>query len=87
MVPRWLALGAHREHVGEFLALLQEKLDVHQALVEALPAISLEPCLPRDEPSPFGRDPRLYRVSAKDAALLAREPRALRILVPVTIEG
>ena len=88
MVPTWLARGAPREHVGQFLALLQEKLDEHQALVEAMPAISLEPRnASQDELSPFGRDPRLYRVNAKDAAQLAREPQPLRILVPVTIEG
>jgi hypothetical protein len=87
MVPKWLARGAHREHVGEFLALVQERLDERQALVEAMPAISLEPTAPREELSPFGRNPLLYRVDAKDAALLAREPKPLRILVPVTIEG
>ncbi len=86
MVPRWLARGAHRENVGEFLALVQERLDERQALVEAMPAISLEPTASRDEISPFGRDPQLYRVGPEDAALLAREPAPLRLLVPVTIE-
>jgi len=38
------------------------------------------------EPSPFGRDANVRDLTAKDAELLAKEPKPLKILIPVTIE-
>ncbi len=37
----------------------------------------------RKELSPFGRNPRLNRITKKDAALLARKPKPLSIRIPV----
>jgi hypothetical protein len=84
-LPRWLAKDAHREAVGECVAVLTDRFEGRGALVEAIPAIDTE------EPqaaafSPFGRSPELDRITAKDAKMLRGRPAELRITVPVTIE-
>jgi hypothetical protein len=86
MVPRWMAGAAHREQVGDLLALISDKLDGASAVVEAVPAIEID-----DPPeirgfTPFGRDDVQTRsITADDARLLAGRPQPLRILFPVTI--
>ena len=86
LVPRWLGQSAHREQVGDVLALVTDKLAEAQMVVQALPAIEL-----RDEPrsaaSPFGRGAPVRMLTAADARLLAGEPAPLKVLVPVTIEA
>jgi len=86
MVPRWMAGAAHREQVGDLLALISDRLDGASAVVEAVPAIEID-----DPPeirgfTPFGRgDAQTRSITADDAQLLARPPQPLRILFPVTI--
>jgi hypothetical protein len=86
IVPRWMAGAAHREQVGELLALVSDRLDDASAVVEAVPAIEID-----DPPeiagfTPFGRDDtRTRSITADDARLLAGRPQPLRILFPVTI--
>jgi hypothetical protein len=88
MVPRWMAGAAKRERPGEFLALVADKLDDASAVVLAVPAIDLEGIHAAPDYSPFTRaDRRTLSITADDARLLAGEPRPLRILVPVTIDG
>jgi hypothetical protein len=86
MIPRWMAVAAQRDRVGELLALVMDKLDDASAFVEAVPAIDVD-----DDPdafSPFGRgDMRVRNLSRADARLLAGEPQPLRILVPVLIDA
>lgn len=82
-VPRWLAQSAHRESVGDFLALVTERLDDQQMVVNALPGIETS----RDSSkfSPFGRSAKVHSLTAADAKQLAGSPGPLRILVPVSI--
>lgn len=88
MVPRWMAGAARRDRVGDFLALVADKLDGTSAVVEAIPAISIDDAPDADGFSPFGRDnARTRSITADDVRLLAGEPQSLRILVPVTIDG
>jgi hypothetical protein len=100
MVPRWMARAAHRDWVGGHLVLVSDKLDSATAVVEAVPAIDvmylsetapavyIESPLHLNEFSPYGRgDARARSITAEDARLLAGEPRPLRILVPVMVEG
>lgn len=87
MVPLWMAAAARRDRVGDFLALVSDKLDGASAVMEAVPAIDIDDA-PADTFSPFGRgDARARRITADDALLLAGMPQSLRILVPVTIDG
>lgn len=83
-VPRWLAQSAHRDNVGDFLALVTEKLDETQMVVKAVPAINVDPRA-RASASPFGRSAPVRDLSAGDARLLSGTPALLKILVPVTI--
>jgi hypothetical protein len=86
MVPRWMAGAARRDQVGEFLALVADKLDGASAVVEAVPAIDIDDTHTADGFSPFGRDDtRTRSITADDGRFLAGEPQSLRILVPVTI--
>lgn len=88
MVPLWMAGAAQRERVGDFLALVADKLDGASAVVEAVPAIDIDAATGADEFSPFGRsDARTRSITADDSRLLAGDPQLLRILVPVTIGG
>ncbi|HUC57657.1 MAG TPA: hypothetical protein VMA95_09670 [Streptosporangiaceae bacterium] len=83
IVPRWMANAAHRDQVGEFLALVADQIDGASAVVEAVPAIDV----PAARFSPFGRgDNRATAITADDVRLLSGEPEPLRILIPVTIE-
>jgi hypothetical protein len=87
MVPLWMAGAARRDQVGDFLVLVADKLDGASAVVEAVPAIDID-TPEADGFSPFGRsDARARSITADDVHLLAGEPQALRILVPVTIDG
>jgi hypothetical protein len=88
MVPLWMAGAARRDRVGDFLALVADKLDGASAVVEAVPAIDIDVTPAVSEFSPFGRrDERTRSITADDVRLLAGEPQSLRILVPVTIDG
>ena len=88
MVPLWMAGAARRDRVGDFLALVSDKLDGVSAVVEAVPAIDIDDAPGADGFSPFGRsDARARSITADDVRLLTGEPRSLRILVPVTIDG
>ena len=88
MVPLWMADAARRSRVGDFLALVADKLDGASAVVEAVPAIDIDDAPRVDGFSPFGRgDARTRSITADDARLLAGEPQPLRIIVPVTIDG
>jgi hypothetical protein len=88
MVPLWMAGAARRDRVGDFLALVADKLDGASAVVEAVPAIDIDDTPRADGFSPFGRgNARTRNITADDARLLAGEPQSLRILVPVTIDG
>jgi hypothetical protein len=87
MVPLWMAGAARRDRVGDFLALVADKLDGASAVVEAVPAIDIDDTPGADGFSPFGRgDARTRSITADDVRLLAGEPQSLRILVPVTID-
>jgi hypothetical protein len=85
MVPRWLATAAHRDHIGELLILVTDKLDEASAVVEAMPAIETGDCASF---SPFGRgdNARILHVSPADQQLLAGTPVPLRVLVPVHLD-
>jgi hypothetical protein len=88
MVPLWMAGAARRDRVGDFLALVADKLDGASAVVEAVPAIEVEEVPESGEFSPFGRgDARTRSVTADDTRLLAGQPQPLRIFVPVTVDG
>jgi hypothetical protein len=88
MVPLWMAGAARRDQVGDFLALVADKLDGASAVVEAVPAIDIDDAPAADGFSPFGRgDARTRSITADDVRLLTGEPQSLRILVPVTIDG
>jgi hypothetical protein len=88
MVPLWMAGAAQRDRVGDFLALVSDKLDGASAVVEAVPAIEIDNASGADGFSPFGRsDARARSITADDVRLLTGEPQSLRILVPVTIDG
>jgi hypothetical protein len=88
MVPLWMAGAARRDRVGDFLALVADKLDGASAVVEAVPAIDIDDTPDADGFSPFGRgDARTRSITADDVRLMAGESQSLRILVPVTIDG
>jgi len=89
-LPLWMVGVVHRANIGDAVVLVSEKLDESRAVVEAVPGITV----PRQragtpEPfHPFGRgDRRKTTITSADAEVLRRQPRALQILVPVTIEG
>jgi hypothetical protein len=87
MIPRWMAVAAQRDKVGELLALVMDKLDNAGAFVEAIPAIDVDDDVPPGTFSPFGRsDMRVRKLTPADERLLTGEPRPLRILVPVLID-
>lgn len=83
LVPRWLGQAAHREKVGDALALVTDRLDDTQMVVQALPAIEVHPV--RRAASPFGRMAPVLELTADDARRLSRRPLPLKLLVPVSI--
>jgi hypothetical protein len=88
LVPRWMAGAVQRDRIGAFVVLVSDKLDDASAVIEAVPAIDIDDVPQTDAFSPFGRgDIRTTSIMADDARLLAGEPKSLRILVPVTIDG
>ena len=79
MVPLWMAGAARRDRVGDFLALVADKLDGASAVVEAVPAIDIDDTPGADGFSPFGRgDARTRSITADDVRLLAGDPQSLR---------
>jgi hypothetical protein len=84
-VPRWLAHSAHREKVGDCLALVSDRLDDRQMVVNAVPGIDVSARAPERGFSPFGRAAPVGRLTRADARLLSRAPAPLRILIPVSI--
>jgi hypothetical protein len=88
LVPLWMAGAARRDRVGDFLALVTDKLDGASAVVEAVPAIDVDDAPAAGGFSPFGRgDARTRSITADDVRLLSGQPQSLRVLVPVTIDG
>jgi hypothetical protein len=88
MVPRWMAVAARRDKVGELLALVMDKLDGASAVVEAVPAIDVDGGSGGNTFTPFGRgDARVRNINQADQRLLSGTPEPLRILVPIQIEG
>jgi hypothetical protein len=86
-VPRWLAHSAHRENVGDCLALVTDRLDDHQMVVNATPGIDVDANSSDARFTPFGRDAPVRELTRADARLLSRSPAPLRILVPVMIDS
>jgi hypothetical protein len=84
-VPRWLAQSAHRENVGDCLALVTDRLGDRQMVVNAIPGVDVE-AEPAKKFSPFGRSAQVHSITREDALLLSRPPRPLRIMIPVIIE-
>ncbi len=85
LVPRWLGQAAHRELVGDALALITDKLEDNQMVVQALPAIELR--APRTGASPFGRSAPVRELNTADVRLLSRKPLPAKPLIPVDIEA
>lgn len=85
-VPRWLAQAAHREEVGDCLALVTDRLDERHMVVNAVPGIDVSKDAPAAAFSPFGRNAPVRQLTKADTRLLSRAPAPLRVLVPVTIE-
>lgn len=86
LVPRWLGQAAHRENVGDVLALVTDRLDDSQMVVQAMPAIDLG----TDDvaiKSPFGRSAPVRELTSADVRLLSGRPAPLTILAPITIEA
>jgi len=86
MVPRWLAHAAGRENVGDYIALITDRLDEGGAFMRVVPAIDLA-VRPKARFSPYDPDAVMNRLSPADERLLARKPLPLKVLVPVTIES
>lgn len=84
LIPLWLAQSAHRENVGDLLALITDRLDDTQMVVKVVPAIDLRAPL---KVTPFGRAAAVHALTAADVRTLSRKPAALKILVPVSIES
>jgi hypothetical protein len=84
-VPRGLARAAHRERIGECLAVINSHVDARELIVRAIPGIDVG--REHAEPySPFARVDGFERINATDAAYLRGQPEPLRIQIPVTIE-
>ena len=84
MIPRWMADAVKRDRVGEFLALVADRLDGTSSVIEVVPAIDIE-----YEPAftPYGRrDTRARTITSQDARQIAGQPQQLRVLVPVLID-
>jgi len=83
-VPRWLAQSVHRVNIGDYLALVTEKLANQQMVISAVPGIEMgRPSAAKF--SPFGRNAPVHTLTRADAKQLAGGPAPLRILVPVAI--
>jgi hypothetical protein len=88
MIPRWMAVAARREGIGDLIVLITDKLHSSSAIVDAVPAIETEGDQSEADFSPFGRDnPRIRALSPQDTKLLSGEPAPLTVLVPVTFEA
>ena len=86
-VPRWLTRSVHRDHVGDYLALVTDRFDEHCMIVNARPAIALHRERPGTRFSPFGRQAPVRGLTKGDVRVLSRSPAPLEVLVPVTIES
>jgi hypothetical protein len=88
IVPRWMAVAARRDKVGQLLALVMDKLDDASAVIEAMPAIDIDNLQDRQAFTPFGRrETRTRLLTTADERLLAGRPEPLRVLVPVLIDA
>lgn len=81
LVPRWLGAAAHRVRVGDALALMTDRLDDNQVVVQALPALELK-AQPATA-SPFGRTARVLSVTDADMRLLSKRPAPIKPMLPV----
>lgn len=81
-IPRWLGSSVHREHVGDELAVLNDRLGDSSAFAVALPALDVEPAY-----DAFARDPRVGVLTMSEMHRVSGEPAPPRVLVPVAIEG
>lgn len=86
-VPRWLAQAAHREKVGDCLALVTDRLDDRHMVVNAVPGIDVSKGAAAATFSAFGRTAPVRQLTKADARLLSRPAAPLRVLVPVTIDS
>lgn len=85
-VPRGLARAAHRERIGECLAVINSQPDERELIVRAVPGIDLRSPVVEGF-SPFARSPGFEPVSRADVAYLRGRPAPLTIRFPVTIES
>lgn len=86
-VPRDLARAAHREQIGDCLALISYDLGEQSRVIQAVPGIDLSRDSEKKSFSPFRRDSPVSWISKADAEYLSGSPAPLKILVPVTIES
>ncbi|HEX4381482.1 MAG TPA: hypothetical protein VH083_00975 [Myxococcales bacterium] len=84
-VPRWLAQSAHRENVGDCLALVTDRLGDRQMVVNAIPGIDIDAQASPKKFSPFDRS-AVHLLTLEDVRLLSRPPQPLKITIPVIIE-
>jgi len=86
-VQRSVAKAAHREGIGEALALVTDFIEGARVLVDAVPALELSPTHAVAKAfSPFGRDLAARTITEEDRRMLSGEPAPLKILIPITIE-
>lgn len=83
LLPRWYSAAAHRVRVGDYLAVLTERLGDEQAIVHPVPAIPLE--WRRHSAHPFELTESDLRLSAADVEHLSGKPAPLKIIVPVDV--
>jgi hypothetical protein len=87
-VQRSVAKAAHREKVGDALALVTDLLEGARILVDAVPALGIPPSEADAKGfSPFGRSPAARAISASDRRVLEGKPAPLKILIPISIES
>ena len=84
-VPRELARSAHRDRVGDCLAVINSQMHESEVIVRAMPGIDLSSV---EEPpfSPFARSGGFERVTEADMAYLRGTPEPLTLHVPITID-
>lgn len=86
-VPRELARAAHRDRIGDCLAIHTDKVDERGVVIRAVPGVDLQEqvkAAPRF--SPFRRGAPVDSIDEADAKMLRGRPAPLIIRVPVVIE-
>jgi hypothetical protein len=85
-LERTLAEAAHRDQLGDCLALFSDPLGAAQVILSASPALDTSGKISRRAFSPFERTITPRALTAEDIALLSRAPKPLKIGFPVAIE-